>query len=126
MSLYHVAGSCVLCEARCFEVMAMHEAHERLPGEPKQLGQPNSGAVRSTFMLMDGTKAFLTFCEDCAGQDVSPHYSEIWRKIIRTWMRELSEKPEAERNPPWFPQQFSNGLLCELGRSPWTEAFKHG
>lgn len=123
---YHVAGSCALCGKQCFEVMALHDEHERLPGEPKRLGAPNKDAHRITFLLMDGTKAMLTFCGECAEQPKEAHYTEMWRRVIRTWMRELSEKPEDERNPTWFPLQFSNGLLCELGRSPWTEVWKNG
>lgn len=126
MSLYHVAGSCALCGAKCFEIMAVYADHERLPGEPKRLGAPNAGAIRGTFMLMDGTKATLTFCEDCSQQPIEPHFTDIWRRVIRSWMRELWAKPASERNPSWFPQQFSNGLLCELGRSPWTEVINRG
>lgn len=126
MSPYHVAGCCANCGAQCFEVMAVFDQHERLPGEPKRLGPPNADAVRVTYLLIDGSKAMLTFCGDCAGQPIEPHFSEIWWRVVRSWTRELAEKQADDRNPSWFPQQFSNGLLCELGRSPWTEVWKNG
>jgi hypothetical protein len=126
ISEFHVAGHCVICTARCFEVLAVHEEHERLPGEPKRLGPPEPGAVRITFLLLDGTRAMLTFCAECAENPITEHYELIWRKVLRCWIRELSEKPDDERNPDWFTPQFANGLLCEQGRQPWTEAWKNG
>lgn len=124
MSDYKISGHCTLCEARCFDVLAVYEAHERLPGEPKQLGPPVEGAVRVTFMLIDGTKTALTFCAECAKHLPNDLYLQIWRKNIRSWLRELAEKPEGERNPAWFIAQFGNGLLCEMGRELWIDLVK--
>lgn len=124
MSDYKIMGHCTLCDARCFDVLAVYEAHERLPGEPKAIGAPMEGAMRITFMLVDGTKTALTFCANCAESLPSALYLELWRKNIRSWMRELSEKPVSERNPEWFEKQFSNGILCEMGRQQWTELVK--
>lgn len=119
-----VGGYCTICDVPCFEVMAMYGEGERLPGEPKQIGPPLEGAVRITFLLFDGTKTSLTFCGDCSADIPPSEYNEIWQKNIRSWMRELSFKAAVDRNPPWFKGQFSNGLLCEMGRELWTEAVK--
>lgn len=124
MSPYKIIGACTLCDKPCFEVMAMHSEGERLAGEPKQLGPPLEGATRITYMLFDGTKTSLTFCADCAKEQPTKVLAEIWQKNIRSWMRELATKPESERMPEWFQRQFSNGLLCEMGRQLWTEAVK--
>jgi len=121
MSEYKIAGHCSQCDKPCFEVMQVYEAHERLPGEPKKLGPPRADALRITFMLMDGTKMSLTFCASCAKSLSPPHYTAIWRKVLRSWARELSEKPVGERMPAWYRPQFASGLLCELGRKKWTE-----
>lgn len=126
MSAYKISGHCTLCDTRCFDILGVYESHERLPGEPKALGAPVEGAMRVTFMLIDGSKTALTFCAECSKSLPSELYLQIWRKNIRSWLRELSEKPESERNPEWFQKQFSNGLLCEMGRIPWTEAVKNG
>lgn len=119
MSPHKIIGCCTNCDKPCFEVTAVWGADERTPGEPKQLGSPLDGSVRVTFMLFDGTKTSLTFCAACSGPW---SYHEIWRKNLRSWMRELSWKAEGERMPEWFQRQFSNGLLCEMGRQLWTEA----
>lgn len=100
----------------------MHEAHERRPGEPKQLGKPIEGAVRISFVLFDGAKTSLTFCASCAAEKLSTDFTALWQKVLRSWGRELAEKPETERMPDWYKKQFANGLLCEMGRELWTEA----
>lgn len=126
MSQYKIVGSCTKCDARCYEVTAMQGEADMYPGEPKQIGAPLEGAVRITFMLMDGTKTFLTFCERCAAELDHESYPEIWKKNIRSWMRELARKPENERMPEWFTRQFSNGLLCEMRRQLCKEAVQNG
>lgn len=120
-----VAGCCTICDNLCFEVISMQGDSDRLPGEPKELGRPIEGAVRVTFMLFDGTKTSLTFCETCASTLLRPKaYGAIWDKVVRSWQRELSGKPVTDRQPGWFKGQFSNGLLSEMGRQLWTEAVK--
>ncbi len=121
MSEHKIMGCCSQCDAPCFEIMQVHEAHERLPGEPKRIGPPNEDAMRLTFLLFDGTKMDLTFCAACAESLSPPHFTELWRKVLRSWARELSEKPPGERMLAWYKPQFSSGLLCELGRKKWTE-----
>ena len=121
MSQYKITGHCTLCDGPCFDVLAVNSEHERFPGEPKRLGKPTDDAVRVSFMLMDGSKTSLTFCGPCAETLPSVGYLEIWRKNMRSWMRELDQKPEEERNPDWFVKQFGNGILCEMGRQKWTE-----
>lgn len=118
---HKIAGCCTICDEPCFEVLARWDDHERHPGEPKRLGSPTEDAVRITFLLYDGTRTDLTFCGNCAADLQPDQYLEIWRKNIRSWMRELSEKPEGERNPEWFGRQFANGLLDEMGRQKWKE-----
>lgn len=126
MSEVKISGACTLCDAMCFEVLGVFEEHERRPGEPKQLGVPNPDAVRISFVLFDGTKTGLTFCGECASSPLHEQYTPIWRKNIRSWQRQLSDKSETERNPEWFLRQFSNGILCEMGRQQWTELVKNG
>lgn len=126
MSEHKVIGGCTRCDERCFEVLAMHEAHERRPGEPKQLGKPVEGAVRIEFMLFDGAKTSLTFCANCSTGKLEPDFTALWQKNLRSWGRELAEKPEAERMPDWYKKQFANGLLCEMGRVLWSEAVRNG
>ena len=116
---FKIAGACTLCDKPCFEVMQVYEAHERLPGEPKRLGPPFEDAARVTFLLMDGSKMSLTFCEACAVALAPEQYIDIWRKVLRSWMREIVGNEARHMN--WFPPQFANSLLCELGREPWKE-----
>lgn len=121
LSEYKISGHCTLCDEPCFDIVQVQEAHERRPGEPKRIGPPLEGSMRITFLLFDGTRTDLTFCADCSAGLAPDSYIEIWRKNLRSWMRELSEKPEAERKPEWFMRQFSGGLLCEVGRQNWKD-----
>lgn len=114
MSEFKIAGACTCCDAMCFEVMSRNEAHERRPGEPKRLGKPNDDATRITFLLFDGTKTNLTFCGACATALNPDKYLEIWRKVMRSWLREQEDKQDQHQH--WFPAQYANGLLVELGR----------
>ena len=124
MSDYKISGACTCCDEMCFEVLARWSENERYPGEPKRLGPPNPDATRISFVLYDGTKADLTFCGVCAGTLNPDSYTEIWRKVIRSWIREMSKSPQAE-TPSWFLDQFNNGLLAEMGRKLWSE-MNHG
>lgn len=103
----------------CFEVMSRNEAHERRPGEPKRLGKPNDDATRITFMLFDGTLSRFTFCGACATALNPAQFTEIWRKAMRSWLREIEDKHDQHSN--WFPAQYANGLLVELGRVKFKE-----
>lgn len=112
MSAYKIAGACTLCDAMCFTVLDLAD-----DGSPKRLGPPLSGSTRIGFMLMDGTRMGLTFCQTCSGLLSGRHYVAIWQKVIRSWVREIGSKPR----PAWFSKQFANGLLAEMGREPWEE-----
>ena len=124
MSDFKIAGCCTVCNEPCFEVMATWAEHERYPGEPKRLGPVIGNAVEITFMLMDGAKASLTFCEQCGAELNPAQYTDIWRKVIRSWAREMDVSKQGEPRPDWFNQQFYNGLMSEMGRILWSE--KHG
>lgn len=125
VSLYKIAGCCTRCDQHCFNVLAVWGPDEMLPGEPKRLGGSLEGATRITFRLLDGTHTDLTFCESCAAELSSADYVELWQKNLRSWKRQLDRKPAdapaRERRPEWFGQQFTNGLLCEIGRQLWME-----
>lgn len=116
MSDHKISGGCTTCDALCFQVLDLTDA-----GEPKRFGPPLDGAVRISFMLYDGSRADLTFCGGCATKLVSPDYFDIWAKVIRSWVKELSGKPVEDQNPEWFPKQFANGLLVEMGRKSWKD-----
>lgn len=95
--------------------MARFAEHERRPGEPKRLGAPNDDAVRIAYGLYDGSRADLTFCGACAEALNPDQYNDLWRKIMRSWLREIGN--ETEKHVGWFPAQYANGLLVELGRT---------
>ncbi len=120
MSDYKISGACTLCDEMCFEVLARWSENERYPGEPKRLGPPVDGATLITFVLFDGTKADLTFCGNCAASLTPESYVEIWRKVIRSWQREMS-KGTGDQNPDWYQKQFANGILGEMGRTNWKD-----
>lgn len=126
MSPYKIAGCCTSCDQPCFEVLARWDEGTPLAGEPKGLGMPNGDALRVTFLLFDGTHTDLTFCAACAAALAPERYSEIWVKNLRSWQRQLNRKPPPEQRPDWFVKQFSNGLLCELGRFSWKELVENG
>lgn len=124
MSEFKITGHCTTCDCEVFEIITRQAEHERRPGEPKRIGGPLDNAIRITFLLFDGTKTDLTFCEDCAADLEPARYVAIWRKNLRSWMRELSGRQD--ELPDWLVKQFSGGLLCELGRKKWKELLAHG
>lgn len=119
MSDYKVTGYCTTCDTPVFEIMARYAEHERHPGEPKQIGRPNEDTLRIRFGLYDGTITDLTFCGACAEKLSADDYHEIWRKILRSWLREMDGGNEKHQN--WFMPQFANGILLELGRVKMRE-----
>lgn len=116
MSEYKIPGACSLCDEMCFEVMARWSENERYPGEPKRLGRPIEDAVLVTFLLIDGTRADFTFCGRCAEALNPGQYPDIWRKALRSFLREISETAR-----PWLNTQFENGILAEMGRVLWKD-----
>jgi hypothetical protein len=121
MSDFKVSGCCTWCDEECFEVLTRWQEGERYPGEPRRLGPPLSGATRVTFLLIDGSRADMTFCGKCVN-DISPQkYTAIWRKVIRSWGREMRETPDTPGRTQWFRSQFENGILGEMGRILWSE-----
>lgn len=115
MSPYKVIGCCSLCDTRCFEVTSVTK-----DGRPKTFGRPNDGATRITFLLFDGHRTDMTFCEGCA-QSLSPeNYTLLWRKNLNGYLRE--QKGDTTK----FKDEFVNGLLCELGRIEWKEFAENG
>ena len=116
MSEHKISGCCTICDELCFEVMARWDTHERYPGEPKRLGPPMNGATRVTFLLIDGTRADFTFCGECSKVLTPAQYPDIWRKTLRSFLREMSETAR-----PWFNTQHANGILSEMGRINWSD-----
>ena len=116
MSKVKISGCCTVCDKPCFDIRARFAEHELYPGEPKQIGRPNDDALKISFFLLDGTIMHLTFCGKCAESLSQEKYLDIWRKVIRSWERELKDE-----TPSWYLDQFGNGLLVELGRRKWSQ-----
>lgn len=108
------SGCCSICDTPCFEVLARWDEGPRV-GEIKQMGPPNDDAVRVTFMLLNGNATDMTFCGQCAESLAADKYTLLWRRNLAGYMREQNGNPEK------FKHEFSNGLLCELGRKRWKE-----
>lgn len=119
MSSPKIAGCCSVCDAPCFEVLARWDDGDRRPGEPKSLGMPLEDSVRITFLLFNGHRTDMTFCGACAESLDPKRYALLWRRNLAGWLREQNGKTEK------FTNEFSNGLLCELGRKQWKEVV-HG
>jgi hypothetical protein len=120
MMPYKIAGCCSLCDQPAFDVITRWEPHERRPGEPKKMGAPLAGSARITFLLFNGRRTDMTFCEECAGSLSPEHYTLLWRKNLGGYMREQNGDPTK------FKDEFANGLLCELGRTSWKELCSGG
>lgn len=112
---HKIGGCCSLCDTPCFEIMARWDEGEKRAGEPKRLGYPNDGAVRVTFMLMNGNVTDMTLCGECAAKLGPEHYLTLWRKNLAGYLR------EQDGNPAKFVNEFENGLLVELKRLTWKE-----
>ena len=113
MSKYKIAGCCTVCDTPVHEVLAVYEAYLPRAGEPKSIGPVIGNAVRISFGLYDGTKADYTFCEECGANLEPSQYAEIWRKTLRSFMREGAHENSNHRK--WFLPMFANGLLVQLG-----------
>lgn len=109
MSAYKIGGHCSLCDEPCFEVLAVWDEGVR-KGEPKRLGAPNPGTTKVAFLLLSGGYTDMTFCGSCAESLNVEHYALLWRKNLGGYMREQNGNPEK------FSDQFTNVLLCEMGR----------
>ena len=110
MSPHKIAGCCSLCDQPCFEVMQRWDEGEKRAGEPKVLGPANPDATRIEFLLFNGRRTSMTLCGTCADGLERTHYTTLWRKNLGGYLR------EQDGNPDKFKDEFSNGLLCELGR----------
>ena len=121
MSEHKISGACTLCDELCFEVLATWGEDERYPGEPKRVGLPFDDAMRVTFLLYDGSKMDLTFCGPCSGTVEPGIYTDIWRKVMRSWIREMKLTAGSEGRATWFNGQFSNGILGEMGKQKWKD-----
>ncbi len=120
MSEHKIGGCCSLCDEPCFEVMQRWDEGEVRAGESKVVGRPNADAVRIAFRLFNGGFTDMTFCGRCADDLQPEHYAVLWRKNLAGYMRE--QKGNAAR----FVNEFANGLLTELHRTPWKELVNNG
>lgn len=77
--------------------------------------------MRVGFLLLDGGRADLTFCAACSAERLEPDFPALWAKIMRSWLRDMCEGQPAPQVFEWFNKQFSNGILCEMGRRSWKE-----
>lgn len=117
---HKIAGCCSLCDEPAFEVLARWDEGEKRAGEPKRLGTPLAGATRVTFLLLDGTRTDMTFCEACAASLAPEQYPKLWRKNLAGYLREQNGNPEK------FKHEFANAILAELGRILWKELIALG
>ena len=115
MKPYKIGGLCSICEAPCFEIMAVWDAGEKNEGEPKRLGQPMNDSALIAFLLFDGNRTDMTLCGACSESLTAEQYPLLWRKNLSGYMREQNGNPEK------FKRQFVNGILCELSRTTWNE-----
>ena len=115
---YKIAGCCSLCDNPVFEVMAVWEEGTLRVGEPKRLGVANDGATRVSFLLLLGGYTDMTFCVDCAAGLNAEHYTMLWRKNLAGYLRQQDNRTEK------FADQFSNALLCEIGRVDLKDVLK--
>lgn len=112
---HKIPGCCSRCDEPAFEVMSRWDIGEKRFGEPKRLGKPLNGTIRVSFLLLAGSCGDFTFCASCAEALSQDDYTTLWRKNLAGWLREQDGDPEK------FKNEFANGLLCELGRVPWSE-----
>ena len=119
MSDYKITGCCTCCDDEVFEVLSRFGEDGLRPGEPERLGHPHGDAMRSEFLLNDGTTSYLTFCGACAVTQAPEQYPEIWAKVLRSWEREIGDNTEKHVN--WLPKQYENGIASEIRRLNWTE-----
>lgn len=110
VSGHKIGGCCSLCDESVFDITAVWEAGTARAGEPKAFGAPSNGATRVAFLLASGGYTDMTFCGACAESLNQEHYTLLWRKNLAGYMR------EQHGDPSKFADQFTNVLLCELGR----------
>lgn len=77
-------GCCTLCDTPVFEIV---QRFDPPLSEPKAIGPPTDRAYKVSFVLMDGSIMYLTFCDLCT----PTKFPEIWGKVLRSWGRELDD-----------------------------------
>lgn len=81
------AGHCTLCDAEVFEILVKSSN-----GTPLRIGKPKDNAWIVTFVLSNGPRMDLTFCEQCL-DDLNPGiYPAIWKKVMESWEKEQDDE----------------------------------
>lgn len=99
-------GSCTKCDAEVFDIV--ERDIDRLP---KRVGAAHDDAIRVNFLMLDGSRMDLTFCQPCADGLIADDLQWIWRRVMKSW----------PADHPWTKTQTENGLLAILNKKPWKE-----
>lgn len=106
-----IIGCCSKCDVEVFDI-EKRDPETRLP---TQTGAPHANAVRSTFVLMDGTKMDLTFCAECNAGLTPQDYPWLWQRVLASWIAESST------SHPCVKQQAPNGIFALSYSQPWRD-----
>lgn len=104
------AGCCTKCDKPVFDVVA----YDTKTQKPTRMGAAHDNAMRTTFMLLNGSRMDLTFCADCESKLTAADYPGLWRRVMVSW---IAEDPAH----PWPKSQVNNGIAARLASKPFRE-----
>lgn len=106
-----LTGCCTKCDVEVFDVVA-RDPKTRIP---VQLGAPLENAVRATFILLDGSRMDLTFCESCSAGLEPSEFPWLWKRVLVSWIA------ESGASHPCVKEQATNAILARTYSKPWRE-----
>lgn len=96
------AGCCSRCNVEIREVTTRFPEGP-LHGWPRGIGAPLENSWRIEYVLLDGTRATVSCCENCKSWMCDPaNFSEMWQKVIRTFLFE--ERDDVRAALPCAPR----------------------
>lgn len=104
-------GCCTKCDVEVFEIKQRNpETRIAL-----QLGAPLENAVRTTFILADGSRMDLTFCAECRAGLLPADFQWLWQRVQASWVAESGAAH------PCVKEQASNMILAMSHSQPWRD-----
>jgi len=91
-------GRCTRCEEYIYEIKSQYPLDHEYGGEARSLGRPLNICRVVTLVLMNGNQCDITMCISCIEQILN--LPDIWRKLIRTWQLEQTDKYKIVNNSP--------------------------
>jgi len=106
-------GRCTLCEKQIYDIKTVYPVGHPYAGEGRSIGKAMPDARVVTMILMDGAQCKITMCCGCLEESFS--WAWVWRKLLRTWQLEGTDRYRALNNSPALSQE------QKVSQSAWLQ-----